>query len=990
MSAAEQHDPLAAARDMQAQMKGWKAEAVANAKADTEEPAAPAVSAGMMTAADAELAAGLAASALTVKVKPGLKHPIGYGWNHGAGLTPEAARAHVAEGGNVGIDPGRSRLVVMDAENAEAVEWLISMGFQITVIPAKSGAGPVLATGEANDKEGGSHVWLRLPDGAPEELGDTRSMIHLKNGGRLEIFASREERQVVAPPSRLDEAYGLSYAYTGADIEEAPAWLWDRTVPVPDNMDPYDAAQVHGAVAPPTPRERAERSAESQMLSDAIVAIPWADWIAGDPRIELLDSVGSCGCNHFHFAGQSSDTAGFLHECDEHDGKAHVFSTTMMAELGLEWAHVSRLDFTLGLRNSEPGREELLTRAELMCEFDLITMVERDPLPATRPADFVAIADYLDRTGKADRAARFRSAAVMMQTEREARAARPAGSETFLSEPMIGMETAGGSVAGEEQVPGNEVPTAGTVPPAFGGPAAVAPRPHTGAGPFPVHALPQVLRDFAVAVAASMAVPVELVAPMQIAVLAAGCGPANIYVTDGWEAEPGAVWIMIVSPPSTRKTPVLKVVKAPMTEAVRIINLALGEQRAELQMEADALAEAANEAENEAKVAMKQAAKELVDDPDATARAASAAAKATANGTWVPPTARGLATDLAAKAAMLKKMAEEAQTAVPPEVEPTFTDATPEAMMELLARQKGRGFLIHPEASEILTSATRTDTKGMETAKFCSTYDEEYISTHRITRSVTEIDRPSLCSLLIVQPDPVKEAYAPRQGGGKSKITTNGWSDRQGFVLVPESEEDTLRRDRSIDPAATEAYMEAVTAEWVRTYMLSATDREAWANLRFRLTPEAFEVIADHYDLVERIKRQPGTRAESWGKVIGRAVRIARCFAQLDVVNLGSEVHPINEHHMQAGWEIAHWMMRSFDAATNAPETVTIVELVEQAAQYVLEKVPAVGDMILRPKVRSSKRHGPYIEAALEQLTRRGQVEVRGQEIHRVALAAAA
>nr|WP_286142076.1 DUF3987 domain-containing protein [Mycobacterium sp. D16Q16] len=947
-----------------------------------------------MTAADAELAAGLASSALTVKVKPGLKHPIGYGWNHKPGLTPEAARAHVAEGGNVGIDPGRSRMVLMDAENQAGVDWLTAMGFTLTVIPAKSGAGPVLATGEFNDKEGGGHAWLRLPDDAPEELGDTRSMIHLKNGGRLEIFASREERQVVAPPSRLDEAYGRSYAFTGAAIAEAPPWLWDRTVPVPDTMDPYDAAQVHGAVASPTPRERAERSAESQALSDAIVEIPWSEWIAGDPRIQLLDSVGSCGCNHFHFEGQSSDTAGHLHECEEHEGKAHLFSTTTMAELGLDWARVSRLDFAVGLRNSARDHVgEPLTRADLMREFDLITMAERDPLPATRPADFVAIADYLDRTGKTDRAARFRSAAVAMQTEREARAAGQAGSETFLSEPMIGTEAPGvnAGAVGQPQVSGNEVPlSAGTVPPAFGGPAAVAPRPHTGAGPFPVHALPEVLRDFAVAVAASMAVPVELVAPMQIAVLAAGCGPATIYVTDGWEAEPGAVWIMIVSPPSTRKTPVLKVVKAPMTEAVRIINLALGEQRAELQMEADALAEAAEEAENDAKVAMKQAAKELVDDPDATARAASAAAKAAANGTWVPPTAKGLATDLAAKAAMLKKMAEEAQAAVPPEVEPVFTDATPEAMMELLARQKGRGFLIHPEASEILTSATRTDTKGMETAKFCSAYDEEYISTHRIARGVTEIDRPSMCSLLIVQPDPVKEAYAPRQGGGKSKITTNGWSDRQGFVLVPESEEDTLRRDRSIDPVAAKAYTEAVTAEWVRSYMLSASDREAWANLRFRLTPEAFEVIADHYDLVERIKRQPGTRAESWGKVIGRAVRIARCFAQLDVTDLGSEVHPIQAHHMQSGWEIAHWMMRSFDAATNAPETVTIVELVEQAADYVLEKVPAVGDMILRPKVRSSKRHGPYVEAALEQLTRRGQVEVRGQEIHRVALVAAA
>lgn len=473
MSAAEGHDPLASAREMREQMRDWKAEAVANAKADTEKAAAPAVSASMMTEADAELAAGLAASAFTVKVHPGVKHPIGYGWNHKPGLTPEAARAHVAGGGNVGIDPGRSRMVVMDAENQAGVDWLLAMGFQITVTPAKSGAGAVLATGESNGKEGGGHVWIRLPEGAPEELGDTRSMIHLKDGGKLEIFASRGERQVVAPPSRLDEAYGLSYAFTGADIAEAPAWLWDRAVPVPETMDEYDAAQVHGAVAPPTPREKAERSAESQELSDRIREIPWSEWIAGDPRIEVLDTTGSCGCNHFHFVGQSSPNAGFLHECDDHDGKAHLFSTTAMAELGLEWAHVSRLDFALGLRNSAKDHiGEPITRGQLMREFDLITTEEREQPQGTRPADFVAIADYLDRLGQTERAQRFRASAARMQAEREARAARQDGGETFLSEPMIGTESDGANAL----APDNVVQLRAAPAPVIGGLPVVDPR----------------------------------------------------------------------------------------------------------------------------------------------------------------------------------------------------------------------------------------------------------------------------------------------------------------------------------------------------------------------------------------------------------------------------------------------------------------------------------------------------------------------------------
>ncbi|RIU41036.1 DUF3987 domain-containing protein [Mycobacteroides abscessus] len=932
-----------------------------------------------MTPADAELAAALAAKSHTIRIKAGLKEPVGLAWNTQPALTPENASAHVAAGGNIGVDPGRSRMVLLDAEDALGTAWVQSLGFEPTVITAKSGAGPVLADGKENTKAGGSHTWLQLSEDAPADLGNTPSVITLPNGGRLEVFAAAGVRHVMVPPSRLDEAGGRAYVFTGADIAVAQSWLWDRTVPCPEGAEP-----LHGVVAPPTPRERMEQTARSVELSDEIDEVPWDQWLAADHRLTPTDEVDGCGCPVWHWKGADHDKSVTLHDGCAVGNGAHIWSNTMIAELGLTGDHVSRLDLACALRTQ--------SRAEVAAAHGIQLGDERGECGAIRPRDYARIAEHFEELGETARAAMYRNAAAVMAAARPTPEQR---GETFTSGQVLGAPTMAPR-SDEDGTGSDEQPIApvipiwtGSVPPAFGGPAAAAMRPHTGAGPFPVHALPKVLRDFAVAVADSMAVPVELVAPMQIAVLAAGCGPCNIYVTDGWEAEPGAVWIMIVSPPSTRKTPVLKVVKAPMEEAVRIINLTLGMRRAELQMEADALAEAAEEAESDAKVAMKQAARELADDPAAAAHTAGAAAMAQANGIWAPPTARGLATDLAAKAAKLKQMAEEAQAAVPPEVEPTFTDATPEAMMELLARQKGRGFLIHPEASEILTAATRTDTRGMETAKFNSAYDEEYISTHRIARGVTEVNRPSMCSLLIVQPDPVKEAYAPRQGG-KSKITTNGWSDRQGFVLVPESEADSLRRDRKIDPAARDAYAEAMTAEWVRTHMLAATDREAWASLKFRLTPEAFEVIADHYDLVERIKRQPGTRAEAWGKVIGRAVRIARCFAQLDVVDLGSEVHSINEHHMQAGWEIAHWMMRSFDAATNAPETVTIVELVEQAAAYILEKIPAVGDVIMRPKVRSSKRHGPYVEAALEQLTARGEVEVRGQEIRRVALAAAA
>ncbi|OHU53442.1 DUF3987 domain-containing protein [Mycobacteroides chelonae] len=919
-----------------------------------------------------------------IRLPRGAKEPPAAAWNSPGtpSMTAEQAATYVNAGGNVGFIPGRGscRWLVIDAEDTAATDTVRSWGFQPTVVTAKSQAGPTLASGEANNKQGGTHTYVPLPAHAPQNLEDLHTAM-LPNGGKVEIFVSCD-RYIVAPPSRLDDAYGSAYVLTGVDAAANSAvplaWLWDLTVPYPAGSE-----VIRGRLAPKSPREKVDQSARSVELDNQIDEVPWNQWIAGDPRLIATRQIDACGCPIYYWQGAGHSKSVTLHEGCEQGNGAHIWSGTMLAGLGLDHDHLSRLNLAKALHGG--------TIRERAAAVGIELGPEREGLQPLRPSDLTNHAAQYEAAGDTEHATLFRGAAAVMQSqlptteERGVAYVMPGtvvGASTSVSRAVLDSDSELASVVtlrAETQTTQQFV--LGAVPP----------RPHTGAGPFPINALPKVLRDFAIAVADSMAVPVELVAPMQIAVLAAGCGPCNIYITDGWEAEPGAVWIMIVSPPSTRKTPVLKVIKAPMEEAVRIINANLGEQRAELQMEADALAEAADEAECDAKIAMKQAAKELVEDPTVMMQMRAAAAKATADGAWVPPTAQGLASDLAAKAAKLRRLADDAQAAVPPEVEPTFTDATPEAMMELLSRQKGRGFLIHPEASEILTAATRADTRGMETAKFNSAYDEEYISTHRIARGVTEVGRPSMCSLLIVQPEPVKEAYAPRQNGVKSKITSNGWSDRQGFVLVPESEPDSLRRDRSIDPGARAAYAEALTREWVRTYMLSATDREAWANLRFRLTPTAFEVIADHYDLVERIKRQPGTRAESWGKVIGRAVRIARCFAQLDVTVLdGQQEYPIEAHHMQSGWEIAQWMMRSFDAATGAPETVTVAELVEAAATYVLEKVPTVGDSILRPKVRSSKRHGPYIEVALQWLTARGQVEVRGQEVHRVALAAAA
>lgn len=426
-----------------------------------------------MTPADAELAAALATQAYTIRAKRGLKAPVGAAWGQQPNTTAEEARAHVAAGGNVGLIPGRSHLVVLDAENAAATDFVRAMGFKPTVITAKSGAGPTLADGSPNPKQGGSHTHLRLPADAPEELDDTPVAIELPGGGKLEVFGSTR-RFVMAPPSRLDEAHGLAYTYTGADIAEAQSWLWDRTVPCPDG-----AELLHGVIAPPTPREKLEQSARSMELSEQIDEVPWADWIAGDHRLTPLDTVDSCGCPEYHWRGADHDKSVTFHDgCGQQGSGAHIWSGTMIAELGLNGDHVSRLDLACALRKE--------TRSEVAASVGIQLGEEREELGRVTPAVYDRLAAHFRELGETARAELFRQAAAAMRASAPTPEER---GETFTSGRVLGApamaprsdEEGGGGTGSDEQ------PIAPVIPiftkPSTASAAGAAPKIGTVGGP---------------------------------------------------------------------------------------------------------------------------------------------------------------------------------------------------------------------------------------------------------------------------------------------------------------------------------------------------------------------------------------------------------------------------------------------------------------------------------------------------------------------------
>lgn len=170
-----------------------------------------------------------------VPLRKAKKAPMSERWPMAAALTVNDAEAHLERGGNVGINLASSRMICLDAENFAGTAAVNDAGFSLTVIPAKAQVPHPTNPNPAKDKRGGSHTWLRIPDGIDPVTLHTVLAIKLPNGGLIDMLAG--PRFAVAPPSQLDEAPGYQYAPAVGGILDpesgltelpvAPVWLFD-------------------------------------------------------------------------------------------------------------------------------------------------------------------------------------------------------------------------------------------------------------------------------------------------------------------------------------------------------------------------------------------------------------------------------------------------------------------------------------------------------------------------------------------------------------------------------------------------------------------------------------------------------------------------------------------------------------------------------------------------------------------------------------------
>ena len=202
-----------------------------------------------------------------------------------------AEKRYGADAVNLGVEVGRSRLVIVDADTADAVEAFTAAGRAAgddVGMPTVSTPGKCGPAGEWVHKDGG-HWWFIVPDG-------------------LEVTTVTEDgwtayagdRQVLIPPSTRAEG---SYMWNGG-VRELPDWLAERCTPVVN--------------------------AERQTHVSSGDVSPIDAWSAATPWEDILEPAGwsatgrpsNCGCMEWTAPGpHDSSKSATAHDlgCSEYD-----------------------------------------------------------------------------------------------------------------------------------------------------------------------------------------------------------------------------------------------------------------------------------------------------------------------------------------------------------------------------------------------------------------------------------------------------------------------------------------------------------------------------------------------------------------------------------------------------------------------------------------------------------------------------------------------
>lgn len=376
---------------------------------------------------------------------------------------------------------------------------------------------------------------------------------------------------------------------------------------------------------------------------------------------------------------------------------------------------------------------------------------------------------------------------------------------------------------------------------------------HVNAPAFPTDVLPPVIRRYVLALAEATQTPADLPGTVALGVFSASIGGRVDVQCPTW-VEPTNLFGVPVLPPASRKSAVVAACRAPLAEAERQLRDSIGDQVHDSQTEAEILAKRAEAAK--AKAAKSGEPDDLVDAQE------------------------------------LVRAAEDARQRIVAWPRLSTVDATPEALVSLLAEQGGRIAAISAEAG-VFASLTGRYAKAPNLDPVLMAHAGDAITIDRRSRVPEHVEHPALTIVASIQPYALREMVDRDDFAGRGLLARVLWSmpvDNAGY-----------RKVRDVNPVP-----EAVNA----AYRTLVVDLAVWAGTQsattlLKLDDDATEVLLSYAEQVEKLLRPTGVLGEyrltrEWGgKLVGAVARIAGCLhaAGHGVDGLGE---PINEATMRA------------------------------------------------------------------------------------------
>ncbi|MEU5946350.1 YfjI family protein [Micromonospora sp. NPDC047465] len=428
-----------------------------------------------------------------------------------------------------------------------------------------------------------------------------------------------------------------------------------------------------------------------------------------------------------------------------------------------------------------------------------------------------------------------------------------------------------------------------------GGPLWDVPVPLTGPNiappPFPADVFPRWLGDMVTGVARFTQTDPAMAGTLAVAVLSACAGGRlEVEPVAGWR-EPVNVFAAVIAGPGERKSPVHRAMTAPLFAAQSTLAEAMRPRIAE----AAALRDIADRQAEQAK---------------------AAAAKAS------DPAKR----DEASAEAVAAAIAAEAIT-VPGLPKLIVDDATPEALIGLMAANGGRMAIISDEGGIFDTLAGRYS-GAPNLDPYLKGHAGQPMSNERQTREGASVEKPALTVCVMAQPTVL------RKFGGNADLAGRGLPARFLFAL-PRS----LAGYRAVDTAPVP---EQVTAGYAhRVHDLAATLAEWTDPAVVTLTEEAGRVRRAAAEQVEAELRPGGSLYDmrEWGnKLSGATLRLA---GLLHVAHHPADAwrRPVDADRMADAVRLAEFFAAHYRAAAATIGTDSAME----NARYVLGVLTAKG-----------------------------------------------